>query len=62
MYGVSPLSKAHAGCIPLGGTKIDISLSFEHSDEDQWLCGGNVLDLTNIRVGSTSERELRTHT
>ena len=39
-----------------------ISLSFEHSDEDQWLCGGNVLDLTNIRVGSTSERELRTHT
>ena len=54
MYGVSQLSKIDGEYIPLGGAEVDVFLSIEHLDEDQWFSGGNVLDLINTQVRSES--------
>ena len=44
--------------MPLGGTKVDVSLGLENFDEDQRLSRGNVLDLMDIQ-GQIEIREGR---
>lgn len=43
-------SKVRVECIPLGGTKIDVSRGVKHFDEDQRMSWRKVLDLVEMKV------------
>ena len=49
-------TKLHEEYMPLGSTKVDISLGLEDFDEDQRLGGRKVLDLIDTQVRSKPER------
>ena len=48
--------------MPLGSTKVLVSRSIKHFEEDKGLCGGDVLDLINASENEYLEGICRTHT